>query len=358
MYKDCGTVITVEPWGSVDGKEVDKYTLKNTKGVEIEVISYGATIVSVKVPGKTGTLEDVVLGFDNIEGYTSSNNPYFGATIGRVANRIGKARFSVDGVEYNLAKTNGENTLHGGVKGWNAYVWNAKIDGESLTMTLLSKDGDEGFPGTVNASLTITLNDEGKLRITMSAVTNKATPINLTNHSYFNLAGHGSNATELYNHIFELNADRWTVTDSESIPTGEIRAVENSIMDLRKPTRLADVINNVPGGGYDYNFCLPENNGSLEERFVAKVVHPSSGRYLEVYSDQPGVQLYTSNFLPKENGSGIMGKQGKKYYRHGAFCLETQNYPDAVNHDNFPNSILRPGDTYHHVVTYKFGVQA
>ncbi|KAL6430798.1 hypothetical protein ACFW04_006963 [Cataglyphis niger] len=301
-------------WGFVNGQEIVKYTLTNSNNQEVDVVTYGATITAIRTPDKEGNIADVVLGFDNVEEYQSSNNPYFGATIGRVANRISKATFVVDGQQYQVSKNIGENSLHGGTHGWSSKVWNASIDHDRVIMTLISPNEDEGYPGRT------------------------------------------TNAEELYKHVFTLNADHWTVTDSESIPTGEIRPVENSVMDLRNVTVLGDVIDKVPGGGYDYNFCLSEHD--YEKRnLVAKVLHPDSGRSLEVYSNQPGVQLYTSNFLPERNNTGILGKDGVRYFKHAAFCLETQNYPDAVNHENFPNSILRPGAKYNHIVIYKFGVR-
>ncbi|XP_011868984.1 PREDICTED: aldose 1-epimerase isoform X2 [Vollenhovia emeryi] len=346
--------ITATTWGSVNGQQIQKFTLRNRASQEVDVITYGATVTAIRTPDKEGNIADVVLGFDNIEGYTSASNPYFGATIGRVANRIGKATFVLDGQRYNVSKNIGEDSLHGGTRGWSFKVWDAIIDCDRVVMTLVSPDGDEGYPGSVTTTVSFQLSDDGELRMEMKAKSVKATPINLTNHGYFNLAGHATNAAELYKHVFILNADRWTVTDSGSIPTGEIRSVENSIMDLRKPTILGDVIDKVPGGGYDYNFCLPEPHDHRKRNFVGKVVHPASGRRLEVYSNQPGVQLYTTNSVPE---SGIVGKNGARYSRHAAFCLETQNYPDAVNHRNFPNSVLRPGDIYNHIVVYKFGVE-
>lgn len=349
--------IITTTWGSVDGQEIKKFTLRNEACQEVDVITYGAAVTAIRTPDKEGNVEDVVLGFDNIEGYLSPSNPYFGATLGRVGNRIGNATFVLDGVRYNVSKNIGEDSLHGGLRGWSFKVWNATIDDDHVVMTLVSPDGDEGYPGSVTATTSFELSDDGELCIEMTAETLKATPINMANHGYFNLAGHATNAEELYKHVFTLNADRWTVTDSGSIPTGEIRSVENSIMDLRNPTTLGDVIDNVPGGGYDYNFCLPEPYDSKIISFVAKVLHPVSGRYLEVYANQPGVQLYTSNSIPERNETGIMGKNGAQYFKHAAFCLETQNYPDAVNHENFPNSVIRPGDIYNHIVLYKFGVE-
>ncbi|XP_043249058.1 galactose mutarotase-like [Colletes gigas] len=347
--------ITVTQWGSINGRTIDKYTLKNNANQAVDIITYGATITSIRTPDKQGSIADVVLGFDKIEGYLSTSNPYFGATVGRVANRIGKAEFIVNGKKYRVSNNAGRNTLHGGFKGWSSKIWNAAIQDDLLVMTLLSEDGDEGFPGAAIASISFKLTTDGGLRIDMKVFVTKATPINLTNHSYFNLAGHGGNSTELYKHQITVNADRWTVTDSESIPTGEIQSVENTIMNLRTLTMLGDVIDKVPRGGYDDNFCLPMNTVN-ETQFVAKAIHPSSGRYLEVYSNQPGVQFYTANFLPHQDDIGIVGKNGTEYFKHGAFCLETQNYPDAVNHENFPNSILEPGEHYRHIVIYKFGV--
>ncbi|KAG7197550.1 hypothetical protein KM043_000166 [Ampulex compressa] len=347
--------ITEEAWGAVEGLAVKKYTLRAEAGREVDVITYGATITSVRMPDRKGKLADVVLGFDSIEGYLGKENPYFGASIGRVANRIGDARYSLDGSEYRLSRNAGQNSLHGGKRGWSSKVWDGAIRGTSVVMSLLSEDGDEGYPGAVVASVVFRLTADGELRIEMKAFTTKPTPINLTNHSYFNLAGHGTNATEMYKHRVLINADRWTVTDAESIPTGELRPVEGSPMDLRNLTTLGEAIAKVPGAGYDSNFCLPEEDRPDAERFVAKAIHPESGRTLEVYSNQPGVQFYTSNFLPRANGTGILGKAGQKYFHHGAFCFETQNYPDAINHANFPDAVVRPSDLYHHVVVYKFG---
>ncbi|XP_074097509.1 galactose mutarotase isoform X2 [Cotesia typhae] len=349
--------IEMKPWGSVQGKKVKLFTLKNNNKQEVDVLNYGATIRAVRTLDKSGNVADVVLGFDDIDGYLGKDNPYFGATVGRVANRISKGKFKVDGIEFTVSKNIGDNTLHGGFKGWNSKIWESTIRNDSLVMTLLSGDNEEGFPGDVIATTIFKFSDDGSLQIEMKACSTKATPINLTNHSYFNLAGHGTNSAELYKHSITMNADRWTVTDAESIPTGEIRSVANSIMDLRSPTVFGDVIDKVPGGGYDYNFCLTEDNkfkSQNNKRLVAKVKHPESGRTLEVYSDQPGVQLYTSNFIPDRNATGIAGKEGHTYFKHAAFCLETQNYPDAINHENFPDSILRPGDVYSHVVIYKF----
>lgn len=350
--------ITVSNWGSIDGRSIEKYTLKNKLCQEVDIVTYGATITSIRTPDKHGNVTDVVLGFDNVEGYASKSNPYFGATIGRVANRVGGAEFLLNGEKFRLAKNAGRNSLHGGFKGWSSKIWNATIEEDRLVLSLLSEDGDEGYPGAAIASVTFRLTSDGELRIEMKVFASKPTPVNLTNHSYFNLAGHNANSTELYEHRFTLNADRWTVTDSESIPTGEIRPVDGTLMELRNTTRLGDVIDRLPDGGYDHNFCVTPNLTGDRENLVATVLHPTSGRYLEVFSNQPGVQFYTANFLPAPGNAGIRGKNASAYFKHGAFCLETQNYPDAVNHENFPNSILAPGQLYHHTVTYKFRVVA
>ncbi|KOC68795.1 Aldose 1-epimerase, partial [Habropoda laboriosa] len=351
-------LITVAKWGSIDGRSVEKYTLKNKAGQEVDIITYGATITSFRTPDKLGNIADVVLGFDNIEGYLSWDKLYFGSTIGRVANRIRNAEFTLNGEKYHLAKNVGEFILHGGCKGWSMKIWNATVESNRLVLSLLSEDGDQGFPGAANASVIFQLTTDGELCMEIKVSVTKATPINLTNHAYFNLAGHNGNATELYKHRFMLNADRWTITDTDNIPTGEIRSVVDTVMDLRNSTTLGDVIDKVPAGGYDSNFCVTASDTANEKNLVARVLHPPSGRYLEVFSNQPGVQFYTSNCLPERNKVGIQGKNGSTYFKHAAFCLETQNYPDAVNHENFPNSILEPGQIYHHIVIYKFGVVA
>lgn len=359
MDSDGEQLISVVKWGSINGQSVEKYTLKNKLGQEVDIVTYGATITSIRTPDKHGKIADIVLGFDNVEDYSSTTyNPYFGATIGRVTNRIKNGEFILNGKKYHLAKNVGQNTLHGGFKGWNSKIWNAAIQCNQLVLSLLSEDGDEGFPGDAIASVIFQLTTDGELRIEMKVFVTKATPINLTNHSYFNLAGHDGNARELYKHQFTLNADCWTVTDAESIPTGEIRSVLDTVMDLRNSITLGDVIDKVPGGGYDHNFCLKLNDTTNETNLVARVLHPTTGRYLQVFSNQPGVQFYTANFLPERDSVSIQGKNGTAYFKHGAFCLETQNYPDAVNHENFPNSILEPGQVYYHIVIYKFGVVA
>ncbi|XP_006624842.1 aldose 1-epimerase-like isoform X2 [Apis dorsata] len=356
MDSDGKELISVVQWGCIGNRSIEKYTLKNKVGQEVDIITYGATITSIRIPDKYGNIADIVLGFDSIEEYMMPYNPYFGATVGRVANRIKKGEFTLKGKKYHLTKNEGQNHLHGGTKGWNSKIWHADVQYNQLVLSLLSEDGDEGYPGDTIASVIFQLTKDGELCIEMKVFVTKATPINLTNHSYFNLAGHTGNACELYKHQFTINADHWTVTDAESIPTGEIRSVDDSVMDLRNSTILGDIIDKIPGGGYDYNFCLTMNNTENEKNLVATVLHPTSGRYLKVFSNQPGIQFYTANFLPESTGTGIRGKNGSEYFKHAAFCLETQNYPNAINHENFPNSILEPGKVYHHIVVYKFGI--
>lgn len=334
---------------------VRRFTLSNKNGMRIEIINYGATITRLNVPEKTGRLEDVVLGFDNIEGYLGSSNPYFGCIVGRVANRIGKGMFHLEGEEYNVTLNRGTYHLHGGKKGFDKVLWESHVEGNKVTFSYLSKCGEEGYPGHVLVQAMYQLSSDNKLILDMSAISTKPTPINLTNHTYFNLAGHKKGRTGILEHTMCINADRYTEVDHKSIPTGEIRCLGDSNMDLRVPRVLAHVLSAT--GGIDHNYCINRcSHGGLT--FIARATHPQSGRFMEIYSDQPGVQFYTANFLPDPSSEDtlIVGKNGANYVKQGAFCLETQNFPDAVNHVNFPNSILNPGYTYTHRVIYHFGV--
>lgn len=362
---------------------VKRFTWTNESGMSVQVISYGATITAMKVPASDGSIADVVLGFDNIPGYQKENNPYFGATVGRVANRIGGGKFTIEGVEYSVTKNyQDRHQLHGGKIGFDKFNWSSHVEGTVVTLTHTSMDDHEGYPGTVLASVTYELKNDNRFVVKFQASSSEPTPVNLTNHSYFNLAGHETGQEEIYRHIISLNADRITETDEDSIPTGKLLCVGGTPYDLRVPRELGPAMSRVPGEGYDNNFCITKGT-EQGMTFVARVVHPHSGRYLEVYTDQPGVQLYTSNFMPDPNRNirprpvnapefyevtylapvvgpmsqdpPIKGKGGAKYFKHGAFCLETQNYPDAVNHENFPNSVLVPGEKYTHKVEYKFG---
>ncbi|RVE51845.1 hypothetical protein evm_003465 [Chilo suppressalis] len=343
-----------EDFGSYKGETVKRFIWTSESGFSVAVISYGATIQSIQVPDKNGVIDDVILGFDDLDGYVNRNSPYLGSTVGRCANRIGGASFDIDGVTYQLAKNVDTNHLHGGIVGFDKVNWQSTVDGNKVTFSYLSKDGEEGYPGDLLTNIAVEVLEDDTLRLVFQSTTTKKTVVNLTNHAYFNLAGHGTGAAELYNHVISMNANKITETNNESIPTGSFKEVGGTPFDLRVPTRLGDVIEN-SSELFDNNFCIA-NYGDKQVTFTARVTHPASGRFLEVFTDQPGVQLYTANFLPSPQDEALVGKESIGYRRHGAFCLETQNYPDAVNHDNFPSAILKPGDVYLHRVSYRFGV--
>ncbi|KAM3966087.1 LOW QUALITY PROTEIN: galactose mutarotase [Aphomia sociella] len=349
--------LSEEAFGTYKNDAVRKFTWTTKTGFSLSAISYGAIIQSIKVPGKDGLFSDVVLGFDTIEEYVEKNIPHFGSAIGRCANRIGGASFTIDGVVYQLAKNVGKSKthhLHGGIEGFDKFVWKTTVDGTKVIFSYLSKDSEEGYPGDLVTNITYQVLDDDSFHVTFQSTTTKKTVVNLTNHSYFNLAGHETGAQELYKHVITINADRITETDSDSIPSGKFIKVGGTPYDLRVPISFNELMKKQPGL-YDDNYCVStyENEGI---NFVSRVEHPPSGRYLEVYSNQPGVQLYTSNFLPSPSDPALTGK-GVGYRRHGAFCLETQNYPDAVHHPNFPSAVLVPGDIYKHVVIYRFGFE-
>ena len=341
-----------------DGQSVDLYVLTNKSGAEASITNYGGAIVSLKVPDRNGKLTDVLLGYDNAGGYAADQS-YFGALVGRYGNRIGHAQFVLDGKTYTLAKNNGDNTLHGGVKGFNKALWAAKIlpakDGQSLELSRLSKDGDEGFPGNLKVSVVYTLTDTNALKIEYSATTDKKTAVNLTSHGYFNLAGQGSG--DILGHLLMINADQFTPVDSGLIPTGELRDVMDTPFDFRKPAAIGARIDQSDeqlklGGGYDHNFVLrmPMDKG---EALAARVLEPASGRVMEVWTTEPGIQFYTGNFL---DGTTV-GKGGLTYPKRSAFCLETQHFPDSPNQPKFPSTVLNPGARYHSITTYKFSVE-
>jgi aldose 1-epimerase len=338
-----------------DGEQVDLYLLTNKNGVEAAISTYGGALVSLKVPGRNGKLGDVVLGYDSVDGYVNDKS-YFGAIIGRYGNRIGHAQFTLDGKTYTLAKNNGENTLHGGIKGFNKAVWTAKEipakNGQALELTYLSKDGEEGFPGNLQVRVIYTLTDSNELKIDYSATTDKKTVVNLTNHSYFNLAGPGSG--DILGHTLMMEADKFTPVDSGLIPTGELRDVTGTPFDFRKPTAIGARIDAHDeqiklGGGYDHNFVLRRKVGDPIS-LAARVVEPKTGRVMEVWTTEPGVQFYTGNFL---DGSAS-GKGGISYTKRSAFCLETQHFPDSPNQLKFPSVVLSPGGQYHTTTIYKF----
>jgi aldose 1-epimerase len=343
-----------QPFGkTASGEAVELYTLTNSKGMEANIATYGGTVVSLKIPGGSGPT-DVVLGFDNLDGYLKGS-PYFGALIGRYGNRIGNARFTLDGHTYELAKNDGKNHLHGGLKGFDKMVWKARdasgAAGQALERTYLSKDGEEGYPGNLNAKVTYTLTDNNELRIDYSATTDKPTVVNLTNHSYFNLAGQDQGP--ILDHEVMINADRFTPVDSGLIPTGVLQPVEGTPFDFRKPVAISAHINDDNeqikfGRGFDHNFVLNQPDGSL--RLAARVRDPKSGRTMEVLTTEPGLQFYTGNFL---DGS-VHGKGGKAYVQRSAFCMETQHFPDSPNKPSFPSTTLRPGAEYKTSTVYRF----
>ncbi len=344
--------VTIQEFGKTpDGKAVEIYTLANSKGMEARITTYGGRVVSLKTPDKNGKFGDIVLGFDSLDGYLG-DNPYFGALIGRYGNRIGKGRFQLDGQEYKLAVNNGENSLHGGIKGFDKVVWTAKEAGDGIELTYPSKDGEEGYPGNLTSTVKYTLTDADELKIEYTATTDKPTVLNLTNHSYFNLAGEGS-GTNLA-HRVTIFADAFTPVDAGLIPTGKLQPVDGTPFDFRKETAIGDRIDANDeqiklGGGYDHNYVL---NGT-GMKHAASVYEPTSGRVMDVYTDQPAMQFYTGNFL---DGT-IKGKGGKVYPRRAAFCMETQHYPDSPNKPAFPSVLLRPGERYHTVTTYKFSTR-
>jgi len=340
------------------GQQVDLYVLTNKNGAEVSITNYGGAVVSLKVPDRNGKLADVVLGYDTVDGYMN-DKAYFGALVGRYGNRIAHAQFVLDGKTYTLAKNNGENSLHGGVKGFNKALWAAKIlpakDGQSLELSYLSKDGEEGFPGNLKVSVVYTLTDTNALKIEYTATTDKKTVVNLTNHAYFNLAGQGSG--DILTHLLTIQADQFTPVDSALIPPGELRDVMDTPFDFRKPTSIGARIDQPDeqlklGGGYDHNFVLrmPMDHG---EYLAARVLEPSSGRVMEVWTTEPGVQFYTGNFLDDKT----IGKGGVAYPKRSAFCLETQHFPDSPNQPRFPSVVLNPGARYHTITTYKFSVE-
>ena len=334
-----------------DGREVRLFTLRNDSGLEMKVINYGGIITELNLPDRDGRLRDVVLGMDNFDGYLHRSR-YFGSLIGRHGNRIKDGRFVLNGVEFKLPINNGRNHLHGGFKGFDKVLWDAAEIGEGVQLTYRSWDGEEGYPGNLEATVTYSLNDANEVRIEYLARTDADTIVNLTNHSYFNLAGEGT----ILDHQLTINADAFTPDDETLIPTGEIRCVKNTPMDFKCRVPIGAHINDddqqlhFAGGGYDHNFVL--NTPHDLSRVAARVHDPKSGRTMEVFTTEPGLQFYSGNFL---NGS-IVGKGGRAYEKHAGFCLETQHFPDSPNHPNFPSTVLRPGQEYRHTTIYRFSV--
>jgi aldose 1-epimerase len=333
-----------------DGTAVELFTLSNAAGLVCRATTYGAVITELHVPDRAGRLGDIVLGFDNLGQYVRQNSPYLGAVIGRVANRIAGARFTVDGKAYRLAANNGANTLHGGIRGFDKVVWLASAsesaEGPSVLFSHTSPDGDEGFPGNLRAKVRYTLTNRDELRIDYEAETDKATPVNLTNHSYFNLAC----TCDIQGHALRLNARTYTVPDAAGIPTGAIESVAGGPLDFTAEKPVGRDLGKAPGGfgGFDHNFVIDGGGGAIVS--AARLREPASGRVMEVLTDQPAVQFYTGNNL---DGT-LVGKRGARYTRHAALCLETQHYPDSVNHPSFPTTLLRPGETFRSTTIHRF----
>lgn len=347
--------ISKQPYGqTADGQSVDLYTLTNAAGVELGVTNFGGIITSLRVPDRAGAMGDVVHGFDRWDGYLRGH-PFFGALVGRYGNRIARGKFTLNGVEYSLALNNGPNALHGGLKGFDKVAWQANAistdAGPGLVLRYLSRDGEEGYPGNLSVVVTYVLADPAELRISYSANTDKDTVINLTNHSYFNLAGGG----DILGHEVQLFADQFTPVDANLIPTGVLQDVSGTPFDFRTPTAIGARINDAHeqitrGGGYDHNFVVRGPMGAL--RPAARVTEPMTGRALEVFTTEPGVQFYTGNFL---DGS-LTGKRGAVYARRSGFCLETQHFPDSPNQPGFPSTVLKAGETYRSTTVFRFGV--
>ncbi len=351
-------IITKADFGKTpDGQAVEIYTLRNSKGAEADIMTYGGIVRKLTMPDKNGKFADVVLGFDDLQGYIDKS-PYFGALIGRYGNRIGGARFTLEGKTYTLATNNGPNSLHGGLKGFDKVVWTARpmqtAQGPALILTYASLDGEEGFPGNLLVTATYTLTDDNALKLECTATTDKPTVVNLTHHSYFNLSGQGNG--DILGHIVQINADQTTPVDAGLIPTGEFKSVAGTPFDFRQPAAIGARINDPDtvlqyGPGYDHNWVINKPLGQLG--LQARVEEPTTGRVMEVWSDEPGLQFYAGNFL---DGS-IVGKGGVTYQIRTGFCMEPQHYPDSPNKANFPSVVLKPGQTFHNTIIYKFSVK-
>jgi aldose 1-epimerase len=358
----AAAAVTQSAFGTTpDGKTVDVFTLTNARGIEVRIITYGAAIASIKVPDRDGRFDDIVTGFDTLDGYIRQSQ-YFGVTVGRYANRIANARLTLDGVTYALAANDGTNHLHGGRRGFDRAVWTGtpfeRDRNVGVRLTLRSPDGDEGYPGNLNVSVTYTLTPRDELIVDYTATADRSTPVNLTNHSYFNLAGEGRG--DILQHVLTIDADRYTPTNDTQIPTGELAPVAGTPFDFRRPTPIgaridADDEQIRRGRGYDHNFVLNGSRGTASTtrpRHAARLVDPTSGRTLDVATTEPGLQLYSGNYL---DGTAV-GKGGHAYGRRTAVCLETQHFPDSPHHANFPSTILHPGETFRSTTILTFGV--
>jgi aldose 1-epimerase len=343
--------IAEKAFGNFEGKAVKEYTLTNANGMQVGIINYGGTITKIITADKDGNNADVVTGFESLDGFLQKGVPYFGALIGRYGNRIANATFTLDGAKYTLAGNNNGNNLHGGNKGYDKVYWTIeKLAGDSsLKLNYLSKDMEEGFSGNLNIEVIYTLSADNMLTINYKATTDKATPVNLTSHAYFNLSG-GKDSTILA-HELMINANKYTPVNEQLIPTGKIDSVKGGAMDFTTPKLIGKEIDKV-AGGYDHNWVLNKNGKTLE--MVAKLYHPASGRQMEVFTTEPGLQFYSGNFL---DGTLTNTKGGTKYIKHGALCLEAQHFPDSPNQPSFPNTILKPGETYTQTTAYKFSTK-
>ncbi|MEW6127767.1 MAG: aldose epimerase family protein [Acidobacteriota bacterium] len=339
------------------GEPVEIYTLTNTSGMEVKITNYGGIVVALKAPDRNGKMDDIVLGFDSLDGYLKGH-PYFGCIAGRYANRIAKGHFKLDGKAYQLTLNNGAHHLHGGVEGFDKRVWNAREvkakNGSALELSYVSKDGDQGYPGNLSVKVVYTLTNANELKVDYTATTDKATVVNLTNHAYFNLAGQGNG--DILNHQLQINANRFTPTDETAIPTGVLQSVKGTPFDFTKPQAIGARINQNDeqikfGKGYDHNFVLNGKMGVLRQ--AAIVQEPTSGRVLEIWTTEPGIQFYTGNYL---DGT-LTGKGGKVYQHRYGFCLETQHFPDSPNQAKFPSTVLRPGGLYRTTTVMKFSAK-
>ena len=334
-----------------DGLEVFIFTLENSQGSYARVMTYGATLVSLVVPDKNSRRSEITLGFDKFDDYLTKNIPYLGVVVGRVANRIENARFTLNGKHYSLAANNGPNHLHGGLKGFDKVVWSADVtdahEGDAITFSYLSPDGEEGYPGTMECSVTYILTEQNELILVYSATTDAPTPVNLTNHAYFNLAGTMSDT--ILDHMMLINADSYTPSDELLIPTGTIETVKGTALDFRTPRAIGSRIHQL-SGSYDHNYILNKEDDELS--LAARVSDPASGRVMEVWTTEPGVQFYSGNFLVN-----LAGRGNSIYNKHAGFCLETQHFPDAVNKPQFPSIILQPGEMYSHLTRFSFGTE-
>ena len=342
-----------DAYGEVEGSKVTQYTLTNPNGMSVKIINYGGTVTDIMAPGKDGKMGNVVLGYDSLAGFLQTGNPYFGCLVGRYANRIANAKFTLDGKEYTLAPNNNGNTLHGGVKGFDKRTWTASdINTDSVSSIKFSydsKDGEEGYPGNLHSEVVYTLTKDNELKIEYKATTDKATPVNLTNHCYFNLSA-GTDSTIL-DHELMLKADKFTPVNDKLIPTGKIDDVKAGPMDFTAAKKIGKDLAQV-SGGYDHNWVLNKSRNGLE--MIGSLYHAPSGRLMEVFTTEPGIQFYSGNFL-----DGTLGntRGGAKYIKHAGLCLETQHFPDSPNQPTFPNTILKPGETYTHTTVYKFSVK-